>query len=39
VFLNLVGNALDAVKESKKKEIHVEISPNPTSAVIRAYLS
>ncbi len=28
VFLNLIGNALDAVKESKKKEIRVEIFPN-----------
>jgi PAS domain S-box-containing protein len=28
VFLNLVANALDAVKESKKKELRVEIFPN-----------
>jgi PAS domain S-box-containing protein len=28
VFLNLVGNALDAVKESTKKEIHLRVEPN-----------
>jgi signal transduction histidine kinase len=28
VILNLMGNALDAVKESEEKEIHVETCPN-----------
>ncbi len=28
IFLNLIGNALDAVKKSKKKEIHVEVNPS-----------
>lgn len=28
VILNLVGNALDALKESNLKELHVEIRPN-----------
>jgi PAS domain S-box-containing protein len=27
VFLNLVGNAMDSLKDSKKKELHVEVRP------------
>ena len=34
VFLNLMGNALDAIKESKKKEIRIDIQPEGESVRI-----
>jgi PAS domain S-box-containing protein len=34
VFLNIIGNALDALKESKKKEIHVEIRLDGQSVMV-----
>lgn len=37
VFLNLMTNALDAVKESEKKEIHFDIRPNDKSFQITVF--
>jgi two-component system cell cycle sensor histidine kinase/response regulator CckA len=34
VFLNLLTNALDALEESKKKEVHIDIRPNGDGVLV-----